>query len=531
MDLASSILRDKAPDLAGVPADFARIVDRCLQKNPRERYQTAIDVGNELRRVGRGAPAAKATAPGNTASIAVLPFVNRSADPEDEYFADGLADELLTMLARIRGLQVAARTSSSQFKGTKEDLETIGRKLKVASLIEGSVRKAGNRVRITVQLVTVADGYRIWSESYDRTLDDVFAVQDDIAQAVVKELRRTLLGEADDSDASRDVRAEVAHAARGRSTNPEAQRLLLLGRHLNERRTPESIERAIEYLQQALALDPEFAPAWAELASVHSRKSAFGAGLEERRSEAARAHVALDRALALAPDMAEAHAMLGWINLTIDLDWKGAQSALQRALELEPTEPFTMRLAGIVARTGGDFPRSETLLRQAVERDPLAGTALHNLGMVLQLLGRHAEAIETFDNALVLMANTPVWRAIRAISLGAVGRLDEALAEAAREPDPVFRLWALGVVCAGAGRTAEADRHLAELVEDYAVDGAYQIATLYARRGDADEAFRWLERARVELDGGIMEARAAPEFRFMHDDPRWAALMRALNFQ
>jgi TolB-like protein len=217
--------------------------------------------------------------------VAVLPFANRSADPEDEYFADGLGDELLATLARIRGLRVAARTSSSQFKGTKDDLATIGRKLNVSSLLEGSVRKAGNRVRITVQLVNVADGYRVWSESYDRTLEDVFAVQDEIAQSVVKELRRTLLGEADDSDASREVRAEVAHAARGRSTNPEAQRLLLLGRHLNERRTEESLARAIEYLEQALALDPGFASAWAELANIYSRKSAFAFGLEERRGK------------------------------------------------------------------------------------------------------------------------------------------------------------------------------------------------------------------------------------------------------
>ena len=530
-DVSSAILRDTPPPLPSIPPDLARILERCLQKNPRERFQTALDVGNELRRVVRGAPSAAPKPAGDEASVAVLPFANRSASADDEYFADGLADELLATLARIRGLRVAARTSSSQFKGTKDDLATIGKKLNVASLLEGSVRKAGNRVRITVQLINVSDGYRVWSESYDRTLDDVFAVQDDIAQSVVKELRHTLLGEADDSDASRAVRAEVAHAARGRSTNPEAQRLLLQARYLDGLWTPEGQARAIEDLKQALALDPEFASAWAELAHHHARKCALGNGLEERRLEAARAHEAIEHALALGPDLVEAHAILGWICLSIDLDWKRADLALRRALELEPTHPVTLRLASTVARTGGDFARAEVLLRQAAELDPLSGAPFHNLGILLQLVGRDAEAVEAFETGLVLMPHLPGSRGLRSVSLFAIGRKDDAFAEAAREPSPVGRLWALGTLCMWQGQTVESDRHLAELIEGYPVDAAYQIASLYGRRGDVEESFRWLERARVELDAGMMETRNAPEFRFLHDDPRWAALMRALHFE
>ncbi len=186
----------------------------------------------------------------------MLPFVNRSRDEEDEYFADGLADELLNVLAKIRGLRVAARTSSFQFKGKSEDLAVIGRKLNVATLLEGSVRKAGSRVRIAVQLVKVADGFQLWSETYDRTLEDIFAVQDDIAQSVVKELRTALLGEAPGSKASGEVRAEVAAAAKGRGTDAEAHRLFLQGRYLVNRLASQDVAAGIDYLQRAIAAGP-----------------------------------------------------------------------------------------------------------------------------------------------------------------------------------------------------------------------------------------------------------------------------------
>ena len=195
-------------------------------------------------------------------SIAVLPFVNRSHDEEDEYFSDGLADELLNVLAKIRGLRVAARSSAFTFKGKGATVAEVGRALNVATVLEGSVRKAGNRMRISVQLVKVADGYHLWSETYDRTLDDIFAVQDDIAQSVVKELRTTLFGESD-AKAEQQASAQVAAAVKGRTTDPEAHRLFLQGRHFIDRRTREDSARGIGYLKQALEIDPEFALAWA----------------------------------------------------------------------------------------------------------------------------------------------------------------------------------------------------------------------------------------------------------------------------
>ncbi len=281
-DVSSAILRDTPEPLrrvrADLPGDLERIVDRCLHKNPRDRAQTALDVWNELRRLKQALEHGKSTQPAadDAASIAVLPFANRSRGEEDEYFSDGLADELLNMLAKIRGLRVAARTSSFHFKGKNPTISEVGRALNVATVLEGSVRKAGDRVRMSVRLVKVADGYHLWSETYDRTLDDIFAVQDDITQAVVMELRATLMGGAVGPRPSTEIIAEVAAAARGRGHHAEAHRLFLQGRHFVDRATREGAEKGIAYLREALELDPGYALAWAEIGRAYSGEADQG---------------------------------------------------------------------------------------------------------------------------------------------------------------------------------------------------------------------------------------------------------------
>src|SRR6185436_9382259 len=272
-EIASSILRDAPEPLTSVrpdcPGELDRIVMGCLEKNPRERTQTALDVVNAIRRLQKtvegGAPAQASRA----ASIAVLPFVNRSPSTDDEYFSDGLTDELLNVLAKIQGLRVTARTSAFHFKGKDVTIPEVGKALNVATVLEGSVRKAGNRVRISVELVRVSDGAHIWSETYDRTFEDIFAVQDAIAQAVVRELKTAPLGGASHGDAIGRARAEVAVAAKGRGSDPEAHRLYLLGRHLLGRGSREDTAMAIRYLKEALDRDPRYALAWAELARAH----------------------------------------------------------------------------------------------------------------------------------------------------------------------------------------------------------------------------------------------------------------------
>jgi serine/threonine protein kinase/Tfp pilus assembly protein PilF len=536
VELGSSILRDAPPPLpslrSDLPADFQRVVERCLEKDPSARAQTAAEVRDALRAlqqaVARGEPM-KAAAPQNVASIAVLPFVNRSRDEADEYFSDGLADELLNVLTKIRGIRVAARASSFRFKGSKTDLATIGEKLNVATLLDGSVRKSGNRVRISVQLVKAVDGYHLWSETYDRTLDDIFAVQDDIAHSVVKELRVALLGEQADSRASGEAEAEIARAARGRGRSPEAHRLSLLARHLIDRLTPEDTAKGVEYLNEALKLDPDFAYAWAELSLAYANEATHG--WTDAETGFARAREAAARALSLEPDLPEAHALKAWILMNHDWNWAGAEQSFRRALELAPGNSVVLRRAGALAWIQCRFDDSIALYRRAIEQDPLSSAAYINLGFAYHSAGRLGEAEEAFQKALELTPEGVVARSMLAQIWVELGRVDEALAEARREPDERYRLWSLTLVHQTAGRTDEANRTLKELKEKHGDSMAHQIAEVHAARGELDEAFEWLDRAFAERDSGLVSLQAAPRLRTLHSDPRWAPFLNKVGFE
>jgi TolB-like protein/Tfp pilus assembly protein PilF len=530
-DITSSILRDTPKPLRNVrselPPDLERIVERLLAKNPRERFQTALDVLMELKRIGK-APRAKSIEE-KTVSVAVLPFANRSASADDEYFAEGLADELLGVLGRIRGLRVAARSSAARFKGGAEDPGTVGRALNVETILEGSVRKAGNRVRIGVQLVKAADGSMMWSETYDRTFDDVFAVQDDIAQSVVKALRSALLGEAPDSDASRDARAEVAEAVRGRTTNPEVLRLILQGRHIAERRTEGDISRGIEYLERAVELDPDYAPAFVALCQAHSFKGDI-VPEPERTREYERAQQALDRAAALAPDLPEVHAQRAWLFYVISMDWKRAHGSIERALSLDPKNPVVLRIAGVIAKAVGHHEESANFFRRMLELDPLSPLGHQNLGHVLGLAGKHEEAIAFLRRTLELSPHSAGTGAMLAYSLLALDQKEEALAEARADAHEIFRLYGVSLVLWRMGRKEESDQKLKDLIERWSGVAAAQIAELHALHGDLDGAFTWIDRAIEARDGGIMEGGGMPQYSVLHSDPRWAAFRKRMNY-
>jgi eukaryotic-like serine/threonine-protein kinase len=537
-DISSMILRDVPESLSrvrpGLPAEFARIVSRCLEKSPRARPQAALDVANDLRGLRQqlehgasGAPAIQA--PGRVASIAVLPFVNRSRDEDDEYFSDGLADELLNVLSKIRGLRVVARASAFQFKGKNEDLAVIGARLNVATVLDGSVRKAGTRVRISVQLVKVADSSHLWSGTYDRTMDDIFAVQDDIAQSVVKELRLAFLGEEADAEASGRARAEVARAAKGRGADPEAHRLHLLARHLLDRDSREDVAKGIEYLKQALALDPEFALAWAELGRAHILEA--DRGWSPVAEGYGQARGAIERSLALEPDLAEGHIRMGWIRMTHDWDWPGAEESFSRALEMAPGNATVLREAGILAWKLGRLNEATGLFRRALEQDPLSAAAYHSLGFAEYVANRFAEAETAYREALELAPQRVGTHAFLSLALLAQHRGMEALAEAVREPVEAFHLWALAIVHHGLGHGKEADEAMHGLIEGYAGDSAYQIAEALQSRGEADAAFEWLERAYAQRDAGLAEMKLDPHFRSLHGDPRWGTFLEKMGFE
>jgi serine/threonine protein kinase/Tfp pilus assembly protein PilF len=536
IDVSSSILRDTPEPLSRVrtdlPAELERLIGHCLEKNPRERLQSALDVNNELRRLRkvleRGEPEKPAS--DKVASIAVLPFANRSASADDEYFSDGLADELLNVLSKIKGLRVTARTSSFTFKGKQATAKEIGNALNVATLLEGSVRKAGNRIRVSVQLVQVSDSSHLWAETYDRTLEDIFAVQDDIAQSVVKELRTTLLGEAPDSDASGAAKADVAQAAKGRGTDPEAHRLYLLARHLMDRGSgSEDTAKAIGYLKEAIGRDPEFALAWSELSRAYEREAATGwAPVEEAN---VRAREAAERALSLDPDLPEGHARLGWVRMFYEWDFRGAEASFTRALELAPGDAVVLRGAGALARTLGRPEEAIGFLRRSLEQDLLSTTSYHNLGTTLVAMDRFAEGESACRKALELSPQGVGTRAFLSQTMLAQGRGEEALKEALREPDETMQLWALAIIHHGLGHAAESDASLVALIEKHSEDAAFQIAEVHGARGEVDRGFEWLERAYEQRDGGLTDMKSSPCLRSLHGDPRWGAFIKKMGLQ
>jgi TolB-like protein len=534
-DISFSILRDTPEPLtrvrADLPGELERIVSRCLEKNPRQRFQTALDVSNELRRLRRVLEHGEPTNPASekVASIAVLPFINRSHDAEDEYFSDGLADELLNVPAKIRGLRVAARASAFTLKGQKVTVAEVGKALNVATVLDGSVRKAGSRVRISVQLVKVSDGYHLWSETYDRTLEDIFAVQDDIAQSVGKELRTALLGEEPDPDASGQAKAEVAKAAKGRGTDPEAHRLYLLARHLIDRMTREDMAKAIDYLKESLQRAPEFALAWSELGFAHTREAGFAwiPAAEGFR----RAREAVERALALEPDLPDGHARMAWIQMYHDRDWRGAEESYARALQLAPGNAEVLSGASTLAYDLGRLEEAIKLCRRALEQDPLSSVTYNRLGLALHHADRFAEAEAAYRKALELAPQRGGTRAFLSYALLAHGRGDEAMAEAMAEPALWARLSSLAIIHHAMGQRADSDEALRELIATHGADAGTQIAEVHGARGEVDAAFEWLERAYAQQDPGLSEMKTSPSLRSLHGDPRWGAFLQKMGLE
>jgi len=536
METGYAILKEQPPPLsslrADLPADLDRIVGRCLEKNPRERFQTALDVSNELRGLRReltrsepGRPARPA--PEKVASIAVLPFVNRSASADDEYFSDGLADELLNVLSKIKGLRVIARSSTFTFKGKSASAGEIGRALDVSTLLEGSVRKAGNRVRISVQLVNVADSSHLWSETYDRTLDDIFAVQDDIAQSVVKELRALLLGHEADSKTSGETRAEVAAAAVGRGRNPEAHRLFLQGRHLYSRITSTDMKAGIEMLKRAVELDPEHALAWATLGQAYPLAS--GLGLMSPAEGMGLGREAAQRALAIEPRLAEGHTALGLVQHWYEYDFPGAEVSFARALELAPGSADALQAIGMLEYCLGRFDRALDFLQRSIEADPLSMIGPSYVARVLYSAGRLKEA-EAELRAILARSTSPMREhSILALVLLAQGRAEEARAEAQAESSQWARLWSLAIVEWTLGNSSAADDALAQLEREHADTAEFQIAQVRAVRNEADAAFEWLERAYASHDAGVALAKVSAQLNALHGDPRWGVFLRKVG--
>ena len=466
--------------------------------------------------------------PDDSPSIAVLAFANRSASADDEYFSDGLADELLNVLAKIKGLRVVARTSSFYFKGKSDDVATIGAKLNVATLLEGSVRKSGNRVRISVQLVQVSDSAHLWSETYDRTLDDIFAVQDEIAQAVVGELREMLLVTRPDSNAKQGVQVEVAAATAGRSSNSEAYGSYLQARFQIERNGPADIAGAIENLNAALAKDAEFALAHAALAHALTQGAIFG--MLPLADTISRARASAQRALELAPDLVEANLALGSIQIWQDWNWHSANTSVTRLLAKAPGNAEALALAATLMTVLGRYDEAVGYCERAIGLDPLNSRAYFYQGMPLDALGKSAKAEASVRQAVRISPDGMAHRYFLSLLLVNQRKYDEALAVASADVNEWSRLAALAHVHSATGWRAEALIVMQELIEKYADIAPVHIAIAYASGGEIDAAFEWLDRAYTQRAAPLILLLAwSHVFKGLLPDPRWTVLLKKMQ--
>jgi len=445
-------------------------------------------------------------------SIAVLPLLNESGDPKDEYFSDGLSEELIAALAQIRELKVIGRSSSFRFKERKEEPKTIGEKLGVATLLEGTVRKQGDRVRIVAELINAADGIELWTRTFDRELKDIFAVQQEIAAAVASSLKATLLG-ADQRSAPNPKTAEAHNA-------------YLQGHYYFQRRNLEDYRKAVGHYDEAIRLDPEYALAYAERSEAWTL---IGDLTGEGKTAWPKARTDAEKAVAIAPALAEAHAALGWVRFFTEWRFAEGLSELKRAKELAPANPTANDLLARVIVYLGRLDEAEKQGRQAVELDPLASAPQNNLARILWYQGKLDEADAAARKTAELQPNSASsrrWQVLVAIQRG---DKETALREAQLEPDESYRRFELAVAQFARGDRTAADAALADLIaNDRGLD--YQIAQVYAVRGEKEKAFEWLQIAMDNHDTGMLGLLVDPLLSSLRDDPRYKNLLAKMAF-
>ena len=444
-------------------------------------------------------------------SIAVLPFVNMSSDEEQEYFSDGISEELLNLLAKIPELRVISRSSAFSFKGKDIEIPEIAERLNVAHILEGSVRKSGNRVRITAQLIEARSDTHLWSETYERTLDDVFAIQDEISATVVEQLKITLLG-------------EVPHA---RHTDPQAYALYLQARHLGRQFTADSLRQSSALYRQALAIDEDYAAAWDGLANNYIGQASDGLLPPDEAFPQARA--ALAKALAADPNYAPAYSHLGWVSMIADNDLAAAAGYLGRALDLNPTDTDIIGNAGSLLFFLGRLEQAIAFNEYANARDPVDSIGRANLGYMLLADRRWDEAIAAYESALQLSPDYLGAHFHMGIAQLLKGDAVAALASMQREKYEVYRLLGLAMAYHALADTAASDAAVAELVGRFEREWAYNIAFVLAYRNEKDRAFAWLEKAVAHRDTGLAEVVAQPLFDNISDDPRWLPFLESIG--
>jgi serine/threonine protein kinase/Tfp pilus assembly protein PilF len=510
---------------ANVPEGLQRIVDKALEKNRDERYQHVDDMRADLRKLKKELestkeqPSAKKLQP----SIAVLPFTNLSADKEQEYFCDGMAEEIINALSQVEDLRVVARTSAFSFRGKEIDIREIGRKLNVETLLEGSVRKAGNRVRITAQLINVADGYHLWSERYDREMEDIFAIQEEISLSIVDKLKVKLLKE------------EKVKLGKRYTDDPEAYNLYLKGRYFWNRRYEGGLQKAVECFQKAIDKDPFYALAYAGIADCYNQ---FGLWSFLHPKEAyPRAKVACAKALEIDDTLAEAYASLGWIKTFYDWDWAEAEKAFKRALTLNPNYAAAHYFYGLYLAIMGNGVEAIAEVKKSVELDPLC--LAHNavLGLSLCWWRQYDEAIEQLHNTLEMDPNFALTYFFLGLTYAGKQRWKEAIVSLQKS----VNLWQGGPIAVGYlgfayGMSEQEDEalsmldQLSRLSQQRYVSSLYK-ALIYGGLGKKDQAFEYLDKAYDERDSWMVSLKTASFMDILRSDPRYEALIKKMGLE
>ena len=447
-------------------------------------------------------------------SIAILPFENRSNDKEQEYFSDGLSEELLNMLAKIPELKVIGRTSSFAFRGKNEDLRAIGQKLNVAHLLEGSVQKDGNKIRVTARLIKASDGGEIWSDKYDRDLKNIFALQDEIAKTVVQQLKLKLL--------------ELPSTNISGTGNVESYNLVLQGNYYYDKLDKENVAKAVDFYKQALAIDSTDARAWAKLADAVSRQA--WQNYIDRKTGRAQARQAALKAIALDKNLADGYIELGDGDLYDRFNWKEAEKNFLKALSLEPENPRILySLGGGLYFATGRWNDAIKLMKKCIELDPLRPLNHLNLGNILSHAGQPQDANSYYEKALQL--NPQFQRAH--LYLGRdyllAGKIELALKEMHEENLEVFRTFGLALVYHASGKSREADEALKTFTEKFQHDWNYLLAELYAFRGEKDKALLWLENAYQKNDGWLVFLKGDPLMKHLRGDERYNTFLKKMN--
>jgi len=474
---------------------------------------TAVGISGYFRlaRYGPNAPSM------NNTSIAVLPFEDMSPAKDQEYFSDGFAEQLINDLARVAGLKVVARSSAFQFKGRNEDLRDVGRKLGVANVLEGSVRREGNHVRITAELFKADDGFQLWSQTYDREINDIIAVQDEIALAATSALQLKLLGSNGQPVAS-NLRTVI----------PEAYQAYLQAKYFRVRgQSKEDLGKALTYTNQAIKLDAKYAPAWALRSSVQNMMAEVGVtdateGFRKARHDA-------EQAIALDPTSASGYVALATVQIDCDWDWDAADTSVIKAAGLEPGSAEVFAIRSNLSRVLGNLNQAIKLKEQAVALDPLRTDSHSAMGYLLYVAGRYDEAQAALQKALDLNPQAAFVRLTMGKILIAEGKPQPALAEIEKEPLEWGKLTGQALAYHALGREQDSNAALADLIAKYDTDADYQIAQVYAYRGESDKSFEWLERAYKQRDAGLADIKTDPLFKNLRHDPRYTEFLKKMR--